>query len=574
MEKILEIRENISDFIDKHPEICAIGLIGLLSWFFLFLGLNAYPLIDVDETRYAVMARDLINSDNWNVLLLNGVPFLEKPPLYFWLVGLSTQWFGGFSEFSVRFPIAVLATFIVYFTYFVAKKIVNRKFALISSIILLSSLFFLMLSHVAILDMVLTVFIAATLYCGLLSHYVQDKNKKYCWWGFYLFAGIGVLAKGILGIALPFVIMFLFNLALGKIKEIFKPVNFIIGLILFFVVSMPWHVIMYRDFGYFFIQDYFIYHHFSRFVNSAHIGRQRPFLYFVPVFLGGFFPWSIVFINVFVNGVKKLFAKIKGVWSDVKIKEAIIIEEKTNVEKLMIFSWIYFVVIFLIVSISSTKLPTYILPLFPAAAFLTAKFFYDQVDDEPSKTLKISTLAISGVFILAGILLVVGKFFIPQEIFTYVSGFKYFLMIGMPIVGLILLGSYLSKKSLSMFATHVLVMAFVAVFSVVFLFKLIYSGGQHELVNFSKNVANISNSRLITFDFPVKPSVLINHYNVKFITDIDFKMLSDDIKNNEDSEIFMITRNRQVVKYDYGNIINEQFVRVKKGEIYSLYKLK
>ena len=96
-------------YIEKHPDVFSILLLAILCGIFLFWGLNFYPLIDVDETRYAIMSKDLIGSHNWNLLLLNSVPFLEKPPFYFWIVAFSIKLFGKFSTLSVRFPIALLA---------------------------------------------------------------------------------------------------------------------------------------------------------------------------------------------------------------------------------------------------------------------------------------------------------------------------------------------------------------------------------------------------------------------------------------------------------------------------------
>ena len=78
-----KIKTKTLDFIEKHPELFFILLLAILCFLFLFVGLNFYPLLDVDETRYAVMAKNLINSSNWNCLMLNYAPFLEKPPLYF-----------------------------------------------------------------------------------------------------------------------------------------------------------------------------------------------------------------------------------------------------------------------------------------------------------------------------------------------------------------------------------------------------------------------------------------------------------------------------------------------------------
>ena len=201
----------IREMMGKHPDMFSLLLLSLLCGVFLFWGLDFYPLLDVDETRYAIMSRDLANSKDWNLLLLNSIPFLEKPPFYFWVVGASIKLFGSFSEFAVRFPIALMSSFLIFYTYFFGKKVLSRRFGLLSSVVLLTSVFFLMLSHVAILDMVLTVWLTSALYSAFLSFVVKEHHKKYCWWGFWTFAGLGFLAKGILAIAIPAVILLIYG---------------------------------------------------------------------------------------------------------------------------------------------------------------------------------------------------------------------------------------------------------------------------------------------------------------------------------------------------------------------------
>ena len=178
--------EKIKQFYNSNPERFYLIVLGILSLVFLFLGLGSYPLVDVDETRYAVMSRDLLGH-NWNFLMLNGVPFIEKPPLYFWFTALSIKLF-GFHEWAIRLPMSILAIITVFATYFIGKKVKSSKLGFYASIVLLSNVFFVMLTRVAIIDMVFTAFLTWTIYCGLLTDFVQDKYKKYLWWFFYLFA--------------------------------------------------------------------------------------------------------------------------------------------------------------------------------------------------------------------------------------------------------------------------------------------------------------------------------------------------------------------------------------------------
>ncbi len=235
---------------------------------------------------------------------------------------------------------------------------------MISALTLLTSVFFLVLSHVAIIDMVLTVFMTSAIYCGFLTHFCEDKNKKYLWWYFYLFVGLGFLAKGILAFVIPVTIVFLYNLITKTAKDIFKPINLLPGLIVLLLVATPWHLIMLKNYGFEFIKQYFLIHHFGRFMGSEYIGRERPLLYFVPVFLLGFLPWTFMFFAFLYDGFKKLNTKFQLAEGTIKDRICSLFEATTNEQKLILFASVYFIVVFILFSTASTKLPTYILPLF------------------------------------------------------------------------------------------------------------------------------------------------------------------------------------------------------------------
>ena len=346
--------EKIKEFYREHPEKFYLILLGILSAIFLVLGIGSYPLVDVDETRYAVMSRDLLGH-NWNFLMLNGVPFIEKPPLYFWFTALSIKLF-GFHEYAIRLPMVILAAITVFFTYYTGRKIHSPKLGFYAALVLLSNVYFVMLTRVAIIDMVFTAFLTWTIYCGLLTDFVKDKNKKYLWWLFYTFASFAFLAKGLLAIVFPVAIIGIHRLINKNVREIFKPANILPGILVFLLINLPWHSAMYKEYGFEFIWVYFILHHFERLVNADALGKTRPFLYFVPVFFVGFLPWSFHFIASIVDFFKKK-------WFE---------------NKLILFFAIYFIVIFGLFSAASGKLPTYVLPAVPPAAFMVAYWVYDR----------------------------------------------------------------------------------------------------------------------------------------------------------------------------------------------------
>lgn len=344
--------DKIKQFYSDSPERFYLILLGLLSFIFLFVGMGAYPLVDVDETRYAVMSRDLLHH-NWNFLMLNGVPFIEKPPLYFWITAFSIKLF-GFHEYAIRLPMSILATLTVFFTYYIGKKIKTPKFGFYTATIMMANVFFIMLTRVAIIDMVFTALLTWTIYFGLLTEFVKDNNKKWCWTAFYLCMSFAFLAKGLLAIVFPCAIIGIHRIINKSVKEIFKPQYILSGLVLFLLINLPWHLAMYKEYGFEFIWVYFILHHFERLVNADALGKTRPFLYFIPVFFVGFLPWSFHFIGAIVDFFKK----------------------KMFEDKYVLFFAIYFIIIFGLFSVASGKLPTYVLPAVPPAAFLTAYFIY------------------------------------------------------------------------------------------------------------------------------------------------------------------------------------------------------
>lgn len=466
---------------DLASEKCYILTLVILCLILLFAGLWTYPLVDVDETRYAVMSRDLIGSGNWNLLFVNGVPFIEKPPLYFWLTALSIK-FLGFNEFAVRFPVSILAALTIFATYFTGKLIKNSKYGFYSAVILLCSAFFIMLAHVAILDMVFTAFCTLAIYCGILTEYSGKKGAF--WYLFYISAGLAFLSKGLLGLIIPFCVVGIFKIIqkgfFSALKDCFQPKYFLPGMLLFIIINFPWHYEMYKVYGNKFLYDYFVLHHFARFVNAEALGKTRPLLYFIPVFIVAFLPWT----PVFILSLRKEF------------------KENGFKDKLNLFFFLYFSFIFTLFSCASGKLPTYILPAFPACAFLCA----DYLTAKKQKYLNIG------------------------------------------------IGT-------ALFANFVCIML---------VFPLIYRGGMDELVTYSR-IAQTAKTHLITFNIPIKPSLLLNYKldNIDFIIENDVEKLKLAVAENPQS--YLIVRNDKLQKSDYKAMIQNNFSLIRNDKKYSLY---
>ncbi len=567
--------KKLSENFEKHQDIFYLSMLFILSIIFLFIGIGNYQLIDVDESRYAIMARDLFNSNDLNCLMLNGVPFLEKPPLYFWLVGISYKLFNAFNPFTVRFPIALCTMGLVYATYYVGRQVISKLYGMISAVVLLSSVFFLILSHVAILDMLITIFVALCLYCGILTHYCEEKNKKYYWFAFYVFMGLGVLSKGILAIALPCTVLFIFNLITKTAKDIFKPINMLPGLVVFLLIITPWHYIMVKDYGYEFFKQYILAHHFARFINSETIGRERPWYYFFFVFFLGFLPWSILFIDQLVQGAKKTIGKIKEAQGNFFNKMFAMFNVETKEEKFIMFAFLSFAIIFCVFSSSSTKLPTYILPAFPSAALLVGYYLHQSyLENKNQNVLKISTTIFGWIFAIVAIGGFVAWFFLPENLQTKLAPLRFLDISCILISSIILIMLAKTKNALKIAGGYVLFSAVIILLAVLNIFNFVYENGENEIVNYSIHSEMSANSQIVTFDFAVKPSVMIHAKKVIFITDPLFDEL-DKALNYKDGITYVIVKNKNFRdNQPYKDAIESRLILVETGERYSLYKNK
>lgn len=429
-------------------------------WFILFCQLGVPKLLDSDETRYADMARTMLLNKDFITLYLDDRIFWDKPPLFFWLVCLSYKIF-GISEFAVRIPSILSSLFITLLTFFVTKRFASTKVALTSALILATTTEFVIFSRISILDMVLTFNIIFALFCGIMTHFAKEKNKKYFWWLFYLFSALGTLAKGIPSVVVPFGSMFFIGLYNKNLKEYFKPQYFLIGSAIFLLVSLPWHILMYQAHGMEFINEYIIKHHFQRFIGSSEIGRQHGLLYYIPTLFVGFLPWSLPFLF----GLKKF------------------IKEKHN--KFIVMIAISAIFTFIFFSISKTKLITYILPLYPMLSILCGyMWFRGDYKKEILCAIKIENV----IFVTFSILLMFAKFYLPTELYTAIQPVQ------LPIIIIFILCALFKRRITSFFA-YVVLVCFLSGIMLPNLLNVWYSFGQNELMEYA-NFAKDKNLKL------------------------------------------------------------------------------
>lgn len=554
LKNLKEVYETAQSFVLKHKEEFAIATLLIACYCLYFCSMGHYPLIDVDETRYVAMSRDMVHTKDFLTLYLNGDFFFEKPPLYFWLESLSFLIFGHVSEAVARIPVALTATLGVFLVYALGRKIASKKYGFISALILASSMEYIMLSRVAILDMLLSVCIAVATFSGVYTLFSSENNKKYFWWVAYLFAGLAVMAKGIPGLAIPALTILLAYVTARKWRELYKPLYMVPGIVLFLLVSLPWHIAMLQMHGHLFFHEYIYKHHIERFVNSHELGRKEPFFYFIPVFFIGFMPWIFSFVAQIVVYCKKHF------------KDTLDYFKKFNdlqpLNQFIVLNVIYFAVVFLFFSSASTKLPTYILPAMFPASLILGKFWFDYLyKDENNNEVNTSTLIMNFIFI-AGIL---GLALAPLFMKPYEAAG----MMKLQVPGIVLLGAFVSAnlyailkdKKVLHFASLVAFMALLSMFAARFIFPFMVSFGENELIEYA-NLANRRHKQLGSICFG-------NRYSLIYYRNAKVNMYGDiDLKGVElPNMMYVVVKNKNLDKF------NETYFYdvIKEGHKYSLF---
>ncbi|MBI5904874.1 MAG: glycosyltransferase family 39 protein [Deltaproteobacteria bacterium] len=355
-----------------------------LLLFFLAVGITYYsalgtiPLLEPDEGRYAEIPREMLARGDFVTPHLNGVAYLEKPPLFYWGNALSLSLFGE-TEFGARFFTATVSIAGVLLACWMGTAIAGPRTGLFSAMVLSTSLYPYVIGRINTLDMTLAVTMIVAVFPAWL--YLSGRREGRGWLLLsYAGAALAFLSKGLVGIVFPAAILLLWMILSRRHREIGKAVS-LPGVALFLAIALPWVILVQRanpDFLWFF----FVREHFLRFTTEVH-QRYKPFWYFLPIVIGGMFPWLA-------------FARRAGTaaW---EARDRYLAPE----DRLFLFCWVLFVLLFF--SFSRSKLPTYMIPLFPPLSVLLGRALEMWADREDGSVRCRFPLAVAAL-LAAGIL--------------------------------------------------------------------------------------------------------------------------------------------------------------------------
>jgi 4-amino-4-deoxy-L-arabinose transferase-like glycosyltransferase len=319
----------------------------LLAGVLFFFRLGAFSLYDAAESTYGEFIKQIRLTGDWFTMHYNAQIIFDKPPLYFWLATLATFVF-GLNEFAIRFWSALSGVLLVVTTYFLGRSFYDRRTGFFSGLIAMTSFQFLIQSRIAELDILLTLLLTLSF---LLFWKGYKTKKPYFFWLMYICMALATLTKGIIGVALPATAIFLF---LFFKRELHFSRN----------MEVPWGILMILSFGGSWYLAEAILHgqkfidftvgflFLSRFqgVVSGHPG---PWYYYLLALMLGFAPWSHF-----------LPFALWRTW-----------QKRLHAPELL--SLCYIVPVLIVFSLAQTKLPNYILPLYPFLAIMVGKLWHD-----------------------------------------------------------------------------------------------------------------------------------------------------------------------------------------------------
>ena len=393
------------------------NILTALTVFVYFFGLTL-PFLGPDEARYAQVGREMFERGDWITPTLGGFNWFEKPALLYWLEIAAYKFF-GINEFAARFGPALfgLGTVVSLWilgrffatestekftkheensqrTFEVSVNPVANNFANWLALIAASTLGILVFSRGASFDIIITFPLTA----ALVSFYIYDSHVQPPATAdgsdplpasprprvpatlllFYIFIGISLLAKGLIGIVFPFAIVGFYYVLSRRLPGRAFVFSLIWGTLLAVGIAAIWYLPMYQRHGYEFINEFFIQHHFQRFTSNK-FQHPQPFYFFFWILPLMTLPWLPFFFAAIGKLIRETRREIQiesgtprpGVPASPRLPFPL--------SPLLLFSTAWLIVPLAFFSISGSKLPGYILPAVPAAIILTAVFVFDLV---------------------------------------------------------------------------------------------------------------------------------------------------------------------------------------------------
>ena len=318
-----------------------------LIWFGLLSGRALY---EPDEGRYAEIPREMLQNHQWVIPHLDGLAYLEKPPLQYWLTALSYALVGE-SEFGARLCTGLAGYLSLSIGFLLGRRLWSPAVGARTVLFMAASPLWVLMGHQLTLDMLLSCCLFACLGCYLIAQTNRAHPARRAGWmlGCWAAMALAVIAKGLVGVVIPVSTVLVYALW-QRDREALRTLNLRWGLPLFTLIAAPWFVMVARrnpDF----LQFFFVREHLARYLTPIE-HRTEAWWFFAVVLAIGIWPWVPQALSAAISTLRN--STPRGVFDPVRL----------------LWTWSAFIVVFF--SFSDAKLIPYILPAIPALALLCA----------------------------------------------------------------------------------------------------------------------------------------------------------------------------------------------------------
>lgn len=395
----LSVKHTVDQWFNKIAKNPALGVtvstlwLLVIGWIAFGSNLGNTGLVDETEPLFAEASRQMLVTGDWITPFFDGETRFDKPALIYWCQAIA-YYLIGVNEWAVRLPSAIAAFALVCLAFYTIQWYLAKQDELeqvsrptrryltsfIAAALMALNPETIIWARTGVSDMLLTGCMASALLCFFLGYaekgagklasgeeFSQSRreatsflpNKWYL--AFYVLIAGAILTKGPVGIVLPGIIIAAFLLYVGKVREVCREMHLLVGILIIIVLSLPWYVLVIWRNGWNYINSFFGYHNLERFTEVVN-GHSAPWYFYFLVVLLGFAPYSVYL----PASILRLKFWQRSHWRSLE-----------RFQQFGLFAWFWFASIFCFFCIAVTKLPSYVLPLMPAAAILVALLWSD-----------------------------------------------------------------------------------------------------------------------------------------------------------------------------------------------------
>ncbi len=276
----------------------AMFCIAVATWILVYVSSLFHPaLLDDADTVHAEVSREMLLNHDWVTMYIDGVRYLQKSPLMYWMVTASYKLF-GISEWQTRLPLALCVLALAWVVYIFGRRFFGKEAGFYAALITITSPGIYVFTRFLIPEVMVALFLILGLYFFLIA-YGQEEPSRWMCWGLAVTMALNVLTKSLIGIVFPIAVIFTFLFLTGDLRKLWKLRPFS-SLLVFLLVAVPWHALAAirnpaepsgPQKG--FLWSYFINEQFLRYLNKRvpHDYDKVPLVLFYALVLLWILPW-------------------------------------------------------------------------------------------------------------------------------------------------------------------------------------------------------------------------------------------------------------------------------------------